>query len=285
MGSLQRPGPILVAGLFPELEAALLELLRGLGPDDWGRPAAGARWTVKDVAAHLLDTGLRRLSLQRDGHAATPPDAGIAGWADLVAYLDRLNAEWVAAARRLSPPVLIELLAASAPPLCELLAGLDPLAPAPFGVAWAGEESSPNWFDVAREYTERWHHQQQIRDAAGRPGLTGRRHLRPVLDAFLRALPHRWRDVAAPAGSRLAVEIDGAAGGIWTLRREGTGWELYEGDGGDAGPADARARLDGDAAWRLFTKGLDRDAARRRVEIDGDRGLAEPLFDTVAVMA
>ena len=42
-----------------------------------------------------------------------------------------------------------------------------------FGVAWAGEERSPAWFDVARELTERWHHQAHIRLATG--ALTGER--------------------------------------------------------------------------------------------------------------
>ena len=53
----------------------------------------------------------------------------------------------------------------------------DPDAPAVFSVAWAGEDKSAHWFDVAREYTEKWHHQQQIRDAVGRPDLASRRHL------------------------------------------------------------------------------------------------------------
>ena len=54
----------------------------------------------------------------------------------------------------------------------------------------------------AREFTERWVHQQQIRDAVGKPGLTERRWLHPVLDAFARALPHALRDHAAPGGTR-----------------------------------------------------------------------------------
>lgn len=29
------------------------------------------------------------------------------------------------------------------------------------------------WLDAAREYTEFWVHQQQIRDATGRPGADG----------------------------------------------------------------------------------------------------------------
>jgi hypothetical protein len=32
-------------------------------------------------------------------------------------------------------------------------------------VAWAGEAESKNWFHVARDYSEKWHHQQQIREA------------------------------------------------------------------------------------------------------------------------
>jgi hypothetical protein len=47
--------------------------------------------------------------------------------------------------------------------LAELHASRDPFAMAPYGVSWAGEEKSANWFDTAREFTERWHHQQQIR--------------------------------------------------------------------------------------------------------------------------
>jgi len=38
----------------------------------------------------------------------------------------------------------------------------DPYATAPYGVSWAGEEKSANWFDTAREFTERCS-QQQIR--------------------------------------------------------------------------------------------------------------------------
>jgi uncharacterized protein (TIGR03083 family) len=274
-------GRIDVAHLFPELEAKLVELLRGLAPDDWRRPTSCALWSVHDVAAHLLDSALRRLSVQRDGHRLPPPPEPIAGWPDLVAYLDRLNAEWVTATRRLSPRVLTELIADTAPRLCELVAGLDPEGPAIFGVAWAGEEESPNWFDVAREYTERWHHQQQIRDAVGRPGIDSRRLFHPVLDAFVRALPHRYRLVEAPDGARVEVEIAGEAGGVWTLAREGGGWRLYA---GAAPGADATVGIDQDSAWKLLTKGLDPAAAEARATVAGDRRLAEPFFGTVAIM-
>ncbi|HEX3202686.1 MAG TPA: hypothetical protein VHW42_12245 [Actinomycetes bacterium] len=40
-------------------------------------------------------------------------------------------------------------------------------------VSWVGPDPAPNWLDVAREYSERWTHQQQIRDAAEIPGRDG----------------------------------------------------------------------------------------------------------------
>jgi uncharacterized protein (TIGR03083 family) len=269
-----------VVALFPELHAELIALLRGLSPADWSRPTAAPAWTVKDVAAHLLDTQLRRLAAQRDGHALAP-DAPLASYGDLVAFLDRLNADWVAAARRLSPRLLIDLLALVGPQSCALFAALDPEGEAVFSVAWAGEETSSNWMDLAREYTEWWHHQQQIRDAAGAPPLTARRWLHPVLSTFVRALPRAYRDTPAPAGTAVVLRITGEAGDTWSLVREEAGWELYA--GAAAAPA-ATVTLDDDAAWRLFTKGLRGDAARERVAIDGARALGEPALRALAIM-
>ena len=60
--------PILVADLFPEVTSRLLELLRSLSPDEWHLSTASSRRTVKDIASHLLDGSLRRLSMQRDGY-------------------------------------------------------------------------------------------------------------------------------------------------------------------------------------------------------------------------
>jgi len=59
-------------------------------------------------------------------------------------------------------------------------------------VSWAGEEESANWFDTAREFTERWHHQQQIRLAVNKPGIVTREFYFPVLDCFMRALPYAY---------------------------------------------------------------------------------------------
>ncbi|MBI3759407.1 MAG: hypothetical protein HY269_06590, partial [Deltaproteobacteria bacterium] len=164
----------------------------------------------------------------------------------------------------------------------DLFASLDPHGPAIFSVAWAGEAASENWFDIAREYTEKWHHQQQLREAVGAPGLTSRRWLYPVLDTFLRGLPHTYRALSAPEGTRVLFRVRGAAGGDWTLQREGEAWRLYAGDCTDAV---CEARLDQDTAWRLLTKGLTRDTAAARIAFSGETAYGQPLLGMLSVMA
>jgi mycothiol maleylpyruvate isomerase-like protein len=97
---MSQPEPIFVSHLFRELHGHLLVLLRSLTPEDWHRPTVCSAWCVKDIASHLLDGNLRRLSIQRDGYA--PPDApcGFDSHEALVAYLTKLNTDWTLATRR-----------------------------------------------------------------------------------------------------------------------------------------------------------------------------------------
>ena len=145
--------PIQVLPLFPGLDDKLSELLRSLSSEDWQQPTLARKWTVKDVAAHLLDGNLRTLSFVRDRYFGEKPER-IEIYQDLVVYLNQLNAEWVAAAKRLSPGVIIDLLEITGKEYYEVLSALDPWEDAVFSVAWAGDEISKNWFHVAREYTE-----------------------------------------------------------------------------------------------------------------------------------
>ena len=273
--------PVYLIERFPGLHQELMRLLRGLDEADWSRPTACVLWSVKDIVAHLLDTGLRRLSSGRDGFMPAP-EGGIASYPDLVAYLNRLNTEWVAATRRLSPPVLLALMDVMAPQVHAFFGSLDPHARAQFGVAWAGEESSPVWFDIGREYSERWLHQQQIREAVGAPGLLGREWLYPALDIFMRALPHTYHAVPGEPGQSIHFAIGGEAGGDWTLRRQAQGWTLFTGRDDRSA---TRVRLDQENAWRLFSKGLPPEAARRSIRIEGDPRLGEPVFGALAITA
>ena len=265
--------PILVAPLFRPLNDELVALLRTLKDDEWNAPTVASGWSVKDVAAHLLDTALRRLSSQRDDHQ-TPADLS-GGLVQLVNYM---NKEWVTTARRLSPVILTDMLDRYGQQMSEFFMKLDPHAPAHYAVSWAGEEASPMWFDIARELTERWHHQQQIRDAVGRPPLYDPRYFAPVIDTFVRALPFTYRSVNAPEGTSVAFEI--ADVGNWYLHRE-SAWTLSR--DGNGQPA-TTVKMNGDTAWRLFTKGISRETARQRIEIGGNRQYGEQVFSTLAII-
>lgn len=266
------PEPILTAHFLAPLDEALVGLLRTLTPEQWDLPTAAGEWRVKDVAAHLLDTALRRLSMQRDRFTPPlPPDAFARG---LGGFVNDANARWVNAARHLSPAILIELLSVYGPQNAAYLSLLDPFAKAEWAVNWAGEEESQNWFDCARELTERWHHQQQIRDAVGAPPLY-EAYLPAVIDAFVRALPFAYREVDAPHGTALVLDVPEA--GTWSLVRE-DGWGLYV---GEAENARTRVELAGDVAWRVFTK--QRIAWSARVE--GDARYAEPLRAMTCIVA
>lgn len=268
------------AHLFRPLAAELVALLRSLAPEQWSRPTSAGAWEVRDVVAHLVDGDLRRISAERDAHLPPSPPEGFRGYHDLVEYLDRLNAQWVRAARRLSPPLLIELLELGAEHIARLVENAPPHAPALYPVAWAGDGDVPLWLDHGREYTERWHHQDQVREAVGAPPLAAKSWLRPVLEISLLALPHGYARVAARAGTSIALHVHGEAGGEWSLVRVAGAWRLEAGARADAA---CRVRAGDYDLARLLLHRL-RDEQQAILEVEGDAALAEPLRRTRAVM-
>ena len=292
--------PIDTIELFPPLSRRLIAMLRTLWPGEWNRPTACAPWTVKDVAAHLLGGNFSRLW---GHHEAEKPAADlIEDYDDLVEFINRENAQWVRAARRISPMMLVELLDLTDRRLYDHFKGLDPNHLARISVGWASSDLAPNWFDVAREYTEKWLHQQHIRQAAGWPLLTEREWLHPVFDTFVRGLPRAYRGLEALAGASVTLQITGRAGGEWTLvrvaehpvgangvaehpvgaNREESVWQLFAGDDPGAG---CYIQIDQDTAWRLFTKGISPDEARSQATLTGDPALGEPALHMISIMA
>jgi len=271
--------PILCAHLLRRVDERLIDVLSSLTSSEWDIQTAAPLWKVRDVAAHLLDTALRKLSMARD--SCYVERVNIRSPQDLITLVNCLNREGVTVYRRLSPPVLIDLMRVVCEQSARFHESLDPFAPATFAVTWAGEETSLNWFDTARELTERWHHQQQIRLATNRPGIMTPELYYPVLDCLVRGLPYLYRDVDATVGTSLLLEISGECGGRWLLSRGSTEWGFVK-------PVVAefasRVTIPQELAWRVFTKGIDRDAARRQIEVEGDRDLAEKVFQLTAVV-
>jgi uncharacterized protein (TIGR03083 family) len=269
--------PVLTVDLFPEERGELLRFLAGLSDVQWSAPTVCAGWSVKDIALHLLGDDMSVLSRGRDG----APGTFRGSWDELLAFINRSNALWVEATRRLSARLLCELLDFTGEALHRHFASLD-LHAMGNPVSWAGPGAAPVWLDVAREYTERWLHHQQMRDAVAAPGLTKPHFFAPVLDTFVRALPHTYRDVAAADRTLFTLTVTGDAGGDWCLVRSGGTWQLVT---DITAEPDARASLDQDTAWRLFTRGIEKDTARRRTVFAGDEALAARVLDMVSIIA
>lgn len=291
---MQPPPPVLVAELFPGERAALLEVLRGLSPEQWARPTACAGWSVHEVVLHILGGDLGILSVSRDGYRNARMAADLdmsqssetsetSEWETLVAFINRQNGLWVQATTHLSSRVICDLLELTGEGIGPHFAQLDPFALG-VPVQWVSAERGPVWMDTAREYTERWTHQQHIRDAVGQPGLKERRWLAPVLAAFVHALPQTLRPIRAPAGTSVHLTITGEAGGQWWAVRADPGdprWVLTI----DAIAApDARVTLDQEVAWRLFTKGLSKADALPHTSQEGDPLLADRVLELVAMI-
>lgn len=272
---------IRVNHLFHSLDAALVDLLKSLTDEEWEAQTVAKHWKVKDVVAHLLDGNLRTLSIQRDGYIGEKPE-NVKSYQDLVAWLNQLNADWVKASKRLSPKVLITLHELTGKMVSEYYCSLDPQEKAIFSVAWAGEEESHNWFHIAREYTEKWLHQQQIRDAVNKPGILTSDYFIPFLETSLRGLPHTFKEVAAEDGTTLQLTIALPQEASWYLTRERGQWIVTR---TTQHQPKASLTLEANAAWKLFSKSWKPEDAKPFTKISGDVTLAEKALHLVSFMA
>lgn len=274
---MERLRPILMGALFAKLRQELVSLLEGLSEDEWRLPTAAPKWNVKDVALHILGGDVGNLSRRRDGFSLP---ADLSSYEKLVAFINDLNASWVAAGQRMSSRMVIDLTKHVGRQADDYLAGLDPFAPGG-PVEWAGT-AAPQWLDIAREYTERWHHQQQIRDATGRPGLYERRWFEPVLDTFVRGLPRTFKNVGAENGTAVKLKVTGVLEKEWLLVQGAAEWELFEGGGTRS---DVEVIIAAEKAWKIFTRGIRGVEAVKCAEIRGDRDLGEKVLQMVSVIA
>jgi hypothetical protein len=192
------------------------------------------------------------------------------------AWLGEFNEQWVLAARRLSPRVIADLLDLSGIWFEDHVSALRSENMGP-SVLWAGPSPAPVWMDIAREYTERWVHQQQIREVVGEEGLLEPVYVAPVIGTFVHALPVALDRVEAPEGTVVGFVVEGDAGGTWHLVRKQDEWDLQLGE-----HREARTKITTtvDNAWRLFT----RHPAARPPTAAGDERITDAMASAVAII-
>ncbi|WP_299454859.1 maleylpyruvate isomerase N-terminal domain-containing protein [uncultured Microscilla sp.] len=266
---------------LPKLDQKLMALLKNLTPEEWQAQTIAKLWKVKDVAAHLLDGNIRLLSILRDDYMGDPPE-DVHTYSKLVAYLNRLNADWVQAMKRVSPQMLVALHELTGKPYYDYYASLDPLGKSKFPVDWAGEEESKNWMHIAREYTEKFLHQQQIRDAVNKPGIMHQEFFLPFAEVCLLAWPHTFREVEAKEGTTIKLHIPGGWKDNWYLTKQNQGWSL---DKSTFQHLTTDIVIEANDFWKLVSKSWRYDDVKERVQIIGDQNLAHKTLSMVSFMA
>lgn len=274
--------PIHTVHLFPRLHQKLMELLKELSPEDWFKPTVCKEWNVKDIVSHLVDSAFRRVAIHRDGYQYNDDSVPIHSYKDLVALINRLNSDWIKSSKRLSPQILIEMMEIAGEEQHKIFATLDLNAKAVYAVAWAGENESRNWMDIAREYTERWHHQAQIREAVGAESIVTEELFPALIHTFMRGLPHTFRDCKVAENAVLKIIISGPGGDKWLLVFIEETWKLFQGDSANI---TASVNIPGHIAWKLFTKGISKEDAMENIQFGGDMILAYKVLDMVSVIA
>lgn len=270
-------GPAIDArSVFRRDRERLSSLLSALSSADWERATACGNWLVRDVVVHVLGDDLSRLSRSRDLYAGPDAPAGAESLADFIA---RLNDRWVRACAGLSPSVIVEQLEATTPAVLAFWDGLD-LSAQGDPVTWAGPRPAPVWLDCARDFTEYWTHQRQVRESLGVGREDDPETDRTALDTFLRAVPYTLRDAGALVGDTVSIAVDGPAGGRWSWRYEDHGWAWCARHPPE--PTTSVTVAD-EILWRLCTRMIQPSDARRSVVISGRRDLGEALTEMVSI--
>ncbi len=265
------------AGLFAVERDRLTELLAGLQAADWERPSPCPGWTVLGLCCHLVGDDLGLLARNRDGFLGTRAPAG--SEAEFAAWLDELQAEWVRAARRLSPRLVTDLLRWAGPQINVMFAGEDVRARTA-SVSWAGPDLVPAWLGQARELSEYWIHRQQVLQALGRPSDLRADLAGPVLDALRWAYPYRLASAAAQLGDTLSISVTGPLARTWHLVAAEAGWQF----GDQPGPRLVGSlAMNTEQAWRLLTNNMPA-AGQAALTVSGDDAITTVLLRTRAII-
>ena len=169
-----------VAGLG-EVWASLSELLGELTDEEWARPSPLPGWSVQDNVAHIVGTEAMlageagpSVDIDRDASAHVRNDIGV------------FNEQWVESLRALAPgEVLSRFREMTAKRLDTLAAMSDD--------EWNAESFTPAGKDTFGRFMQIrvfdcWLHEQDIRDAVGRPGHESGLAVDIVLDEMATAL-------------------------------------------------------------------------------------------------
>ena len=256
-----------------EVWADVATLCDGLTDDEWHRSTDCPGWDVQDQVAHMIGTEMMLLGedppLAEIGHAPhVRNDIGKFNEQWVVLYRNRSGAETLADFRRVTKRRLDALRALPAAKWDE--EGFTPEGPGPY-----------RQFMAIRVF-DCWYHDQDIREALGRPGFIEG----PVADMSLERIPRKGlpyvvgKKAAAPQGATVVFEVTGEPPMIAAVAVDGRAALLPQ------TPTDPTVRLTMDRRTfaRLAGGRWTGETARAagQVRSEGDDALAQRVVDNLA---
>jgi uncharacterized protein (TIGR03083 family) len=255
---------------YAEALRDVLAVAQSIGTEEWTLPTACPGWSVREQVAHVL-----AVERQLSGEPAPPrletypphvrSPSGEHMESGIAALRDLSNAELVT---RLAGTVEVRL-----GQLTEL--GTDPAAT----VTGTLGTQVPLARFVPIRVLDLWTHEQDLRQALGRPGGMDGAPARTSRDTMVAFLPRLLDEAGAPAGTTLALEVTGplAVGMAVSVGDDGPPMPIERLDA----PATATVRTDSWTFMRLTAGRVDPTVAD--VEVEGDRDLAARVLEQLNV--
>jgi len=259
-----------VAGLG-EVWASLGGLLGGLSDDEWKLPTPLPGWSVHDNVAHIVGTEAMlagepgpSLEIDRDAHAHVRNDIGV------------FNEQWVESLRAVPPS---ELLARFRELTAARLATLETMS----DDEWNAESFTPAGKDSFGRFMQIrvfdcWLHEQDIRDAVGRPGHESGLAVDIVLDEMATALGFVvGKKAGAVAGQSVTFSLTDGGSVVRELHVEvGERAAVVP---ALSGPATVVLTMPVGVMTRRCAGRVDPDDLLDQVVIDGDLALASKILE------
>jgi uncharacterized protein (TIGR03083 family) len=263
-----------VVGALVEEWEAIGELLEGLPDSSWEAPTPLPGWVVRDVVAHIVGT-----EAALSGEPMPSSDRDLKQLEHVRNDIAVLNEVWVESLRS-SPPsgVLSRFrdLTAQRSDALRAMSQADFDAPSwtPAGQATYGRFMEIRAFDC-------WMHEQDMREAVGRPGHTAGPCAELSVDEIVRALGYIvGKRASVPSGSLVRFELTGPVTRVVYVAVDGRATVIDE--PGPDRPATAGLALPSDLFARLAGGRVDVQSRLAEVAITGDAELGRRVVDSLA---
>ena len=250
-------------------------LLADLDDADWARPTPLPGWRVQDVVAHVIGTESMLL-----GDPA--PEVDVTAADHVRNDIGRFNEVWVVSMADLAPAEVLAAFRARVARRRERAAATD-------DAAWSAEGFTPAGPDTYGRFMrirvfDTWLHEQDVRDAVGRPGGDGGPAAELALDEMAAAMGFVvGKKGGAPPGSRVALELPTGPAARSILVEVPTGEGAWAAVVDELpGPPTAVVRLPAGVFARLGGGRVDPATVGHEVELEGDTELGERIVANLA---